>query len=209
MQKWTIVVSSAVLAGSMVPAIHAQANANANAIAYPSATGTQTETDEYTRYELLAPETASFKIYYEVTATTAGATSFYNPIRKGSEASDESVTDAMTGKPLHFEVVSGAQARQDPLMARADVEMNYIKVTLARPVPAHGQGRMIIVKTYKDPKSYFTDAAGIVFNRPLGIKRNKVVLPRGLRNHRPDCAFANTARTGRPPFDLFSARRQR
>ena len=28
---------------------------------------TQTETDEYTRYELLAPETASFKIYYEVT----------------------------------------------------------------------------------------------------------------------------------------------
>src|ERR1700721_2398215 len=28
----------------------------------------QTETDEYTRYELLAPETASFKISYEVTA---------------------------------------------------------------------------------------------------------------------------------------------
>ncbi|HYM27184.1 MAG TPA: hypothetical protein VET66_03485, partial [Steroidobacteraceae bacterium] len=25
----------------------------------------QTEADEYTRYELLAPETASFKIYYE------------------------------------------------------------------------------------------------------------------------------------------------
>ena len=177
MQKWTIVVSWAILAGSMVPAIHAQENANA--IAYPSATGTQTEADEYTRYELLAPETASFKIYYEVTATTAGATSFYNPIRKGSEASDESVTDAMTGKPLRFEVVSGAQARQDPLMDHADLEMNYIKITLARPVPPHGQGRVIIVKTYKDPKSYFTDAEGIVFNRPLGIKRNKVVLPPG------------------------------
>ena len=62
MQKWTIVVSWAILAGSVVPAIHAQENANA--IAYPSATGTQTEADEYTRYELLAPETASFKIYY-------------------------------------------------------------------------------------------------------------------------------------------------
>ena len=33
----------------------------------------QTESDEYTRYELLAPETASFKIFYEVTATAAGA----------------------------------------------------------------------------------------------------------------------------------------
>lgn len=177
MWKWTIVVSSAILAGRVIPAIRAQVNPNA--IAYPTATGAQTETDEYTRYELLAPETASFKIYYEVTATTAGATSFYNLIRKGSEASDESVTDAMTGAPLHFEVVSGTQARQDPLMAQADLETNYIKVTLARPVPPHGQGRLIIVKTYKDPKSYFTDAAGIVFSRPLGIKRDKVVLPPG------------------------------
>jgi len=40
----------------------------------PTAVGTaQTEADEYTRYELLAPETASFKITYEVTATTPGA----------------------------------------------------------------------------------------------------------------------------------------
>jgi hypothetical protein len=72
----------------------------------------QTETDEYTRYELLAPETASFKIYYEVTATTAGAKFFYNPIRKGSVASDESVFDAMTGKPLEFAVVNGARQRR-------------------------------------------------------------------------------------------------
>jgi hypothetical protein len=68
----------------------------------PSTTATQTETDEYTRYELLAPETSSFTIYYEVTATTAGAKVFYNPIRKGSIASDESVYDAMSGEPLHF-----------------------------------------------------------------------------------------------------------
>jgi hypothetical protein len=79
----------------------------------------QGETDEYTRYELLAPETSSFKIYYEVTATTAGAKYFYNPIRKGSAASDEKVLDAMSGKPLHFEVVSGTDARKDPLMADA------------------------------------------------------------------------------------------
>src|SRR5579875_2723153 len=78
----------------------AGAQASAEGIAYPTANGAQTETDEYTRYELLAPETASFKIYYEVTATTAGAKSFYNPIRKGSIASNEQVLDAMTGKPV-------------------------------------------------------------------------------------------------------------
>ena len=141
----------------------------------------QTETDEYTRYELLAPETASFKIYYEVTATTAGAKVFYNPIRKGSTASDEAVYDAMSGAPLHFQVVHGADARQDPLTARADLDTDYIKVDLARPVPENGQGRVIIVKTYKDAKSYYSEGDAIVFNRPLGIRRNKVVLPAGYQ----------------------------
>jgi hypothetical protein len=172
---------SFVLLLSCVPAgqaAFAQASANKDAVVYPSATG-NSETNEYTRYELLAPETASFKIYYEVTATTAGAKYFYNPIRKGSVATDESVTDAMTGKPLTFAVVHGSDAQKDPLMAKADPDTDYIKVTLARPVPEHGQGRVIIIKTYKDPKSYFTDAKGIVFNRPLGIKRNKIVLPPG------------------------------
>src|SRR6266481_4055839 len=109
----------------------------------------QTETDEYTRYELLAPDSASFRIRYEVTATTAGAKSYYNPIRKGSAASDEVVYDAMSGEALQFEVVSGEEARQDPLMADADAGTNYIKVHLARSVPEGGQGRLIILKTYK------------------------------------------------------------
>jgi hypothetical protein len=145
---------------------------------FPTAVG-QSEADEYTRYELLSPESASFKIYYEVSATTAGARFFYNPIRKGSAASDESVIDAMLGTALHFEVVSGAEARKDPLMPDADLATEYIKVTLARPVPEHGRGRMVIIKTYKDAKSYHTDGKSIVFNRPLGVTRNKVVLPSG------------------------------
>jgi hypothetical protein len=171
------------LAFSMVLPIHGEANADAphdskDGFYFPAAAG-QTETDEYTRYELLAPETASFKIFYEVAATTAGAKFFYNPIRKGSSASDESVYDAMLGTPLRFEVVSGEEARKDPLMADADLAMNYIKVTLARPVPEHGLGRVLIVKTYQDAKSYYLDGKTLVFNRPLGIKRNKVVLPPG------------------------------
>jgi len=154
------------------------AQATKDALYFPVAVG-QTETDEYTRYELLAPETARFKIFYEVTATTAGAKFFYNPIRKGSIATDESVYDAMLGKPLHFEVVSGAEARKDALMPDADLTTHYIKVALARPVPEHGQGRVLIVKTYQDAKSYYLDGKTIVFNRPLGVQRNKVVLPLG------------------------------
>lgn len=145
---------------------------------FPTAV-TQTEADEYTRYELLAPETASFRITYEVTATTAGAKFFYNPIRKGSVASDESVYDAHLGTPLHFEVVSGAQASQDPLMPDADPATEYIRVTLATPVPEHGQARLRILKTYQDPKSYYLDGKTLVFDRPLGIKRNQIVLPPG------------------------------
>jgi hypothetical protein len=163
----------------LLPAAAVLAQSNPDAVVFPSPTGAQTETDEYTRYELLAPETASFKIDYEVTATTAGATVFYNPIRKGSVASDEAVYDAMTHQPLHFEVVNGADARKDPLLADADPATDYIKVTLARPVPPAGQGRVIIVKTYKDAKSYHTDGNAIVFDRPLGIRRNQVVLPPG------------------------------
>src|SRR5262249_40674991 len=141
----------------------------------------QTETDEYTRYELLAPESASFKIYYEVTATTAGARFFYNPIRKGSVASDESVHDAMTGASLHFEVVTGSAARKDLLMpdADADADTNYIKVTLARPVPQHGGARLVIVKTYRDARSYHSEGKAVVFDRPLGVRRNRIVLPPG------------------------------
>src|SRR5215813_1341648 len=139
----------------------------------------QTEADEYTRYELLTPESASFKILYEVSAATAGAKVFYNPIRKSSVASDEAVFDAMTSEPLRFEVVSGAEARKDPLMADADADGSYIKIQLARAVPPEGHGRLLIVKTYKDAKSYYREGDAIVFNRGLGIKRNSVVLPAG------------------------------
>lgn len=141
----------------------------------------QTEQDEYTRYELLAPDTGSFKIDYEVTATTAGAKLFWNPIRKGSIASDEAVYDLMTGVPLKFAQVTGAQAKAHGL-GEADPESDYIEVHLARRVPPDGgQARLRIVKTYQDAKSYFQQGDGIVFDRPLGIRRNTVVLPAGYQ----------------------------
>ena len=148
------------------------------ALATPPLVAQNRSEDEYTRYELLAPETSSFKIVYDVTAVTPGATFFFNPIRPGSIATDESVVDLMTGAPLKFQEVTGAQARESGL-ANASLDGRYIRVELARPVPQGGEGRIRIIKTYKDPKSYYRDGGAIVFDRPLGIKRNAVVLPPG------------------------------
>jgi hypothetical protein len=150
----------------------------AAALASPAHTQNRSE-DAYTRYELLAPETASFKIIYDVTAVSPGVKYFFNPIRPGSIATDESVIDLMTGAPLKFQEVSGAEARESGL-TNANLDTRYIRVELARPVPSGGEGRIRIIKTYKDPKSYFRDGAAIVFDRPLGITRNAVVLPPGF-----------------------------
>ena len=138
----------------------------------------QTQTDDYTRYELLAPGSARFRIAYEVTATTAGSTQFFNPIRKGSVASDEHVYDRATGASLPFDVVGGDVARAGGVRG-AESTSQYIRVRLARPVPAEGEARILIDKTYYDPKSYYEENGQLVFARPLGIKRNAIVLPLG------------------------------
>src|SRR5882762_10636727 len=93
-----------------------------------TAFGQYISADTYTRYELLAPETHQFKIYYEVTDTRAGARYHFNQIREGSEASDESVVDLATGKPLKFEVVTGTQAKTDSPAENLSATAKYIKV---------------------------------------------------------------------------------
>jgi len=137
------------------------------------------EADGYTRYELLAPGSGKFRIIYDITAVRPGAAAYFNPIRKGSVASDESVTDRATGQPLNFKVVSGEAAKTTGF-PDADPTYDYIRVELSRPVPADGgEGRVRIEKTYEDAKSYHADGPDIVFDRSLGIKKNAVVLPKG------------------------------
>ncbi|AMW05968.1 hypothetical protein [Gemmatimonas phototrophica] len=139
----------------------------------------QTEADAYTRYELLAPGSGKFRILYDVTATTAGARYYFNPIRTGSIATDERVVDRASGQPLVFDVVGGSVARAGGVRV-SDTSQQYIRVTLARPVPdSGGEARVRIDKTYEDHKSYFVRGDTIVFDRPLGIKRNAIVLPVG------------------------------
>jgi hypothetical protein len=138
----------------------------------------QTQTDDYTRYELLEPGSGAFRIVYDVSATTPGATVFYNAIRAGAEEEVHGVTDLRTGRPLAWNLVDGADARLHG-HPTASLEGRYIAVELARPVPEGGQGRVRIEKTYVDAASYFTDGDQIVFRRSLGIRRNAIVLPAG------------------------------
>ena len=139
----------------------------------------QTEADGYTRYELLAPESGKFRILYEISATTPGAITYFNPIRSGSIATDERVLDLATGKPLRWDIVSGAVAAANGVNG-ADPAGKFIRVKLAWPVPpGDGEARLLIDKTYEDPTSYSLEDGKLVFDRSLGVKRNAVVLPKG------------------------------
>ncbi len=136
--------------------------------------------DEFTLYELLPPETHQFAITYDVTATREGAPFFFNPIRPGSTASKERVIERSTGKELQFEVVSGKDAKATGLVpAETKDDAQFIRVHLPGPVPKGGETRIRIFKTYTDAPSYGIKDGQLVFDRPLGIKRNVVVLPKG------------------------------
>src|SRR5437016_2079527 len=136
--------------------------------------------DEFTLYELLPPETHQFAITYDVTATHEGARFFFNPIRPGSQASKERVIERSSGKELKFEVVSGKDAKPTGLVPPQTADNDqFIKVYLPGPVPKGGETRIRIYKTYADAPSYYVKDGQLIFERPLGIKRNVVVLPAG------------------------------
>lgn len=134
--------------------------------------------DELTVYELLAPQSHSFAIVYDVSTSVEGSPYLFNPIRNGSIASDERVIDAATGKPLEFATVTAEEATKNGLRGRPNAD-KYIQVTLTHPVPKNGEARVRIFKTYTDAASYGPDQNGFSFQRSLGIKRNIVVFPKG------------------------------
>lgn len=134
--------------------------------------------DSYTRYEMLDPATQSFRILYDVSATRPGSTYYYNTLRKGSDHKVDAVTDRMTGLPLTWTIVNGVQAKAAGHASASD-DTDYLQVKLARPVVAGSEYRLLIDKTYKDPKTYYTKDDRIVFDRSLGVKRNAIVLPNG------------------------------
>jgi hypothetical protein len=135
--------------------------------------------EDFTVYELLAPETHKFAIVYDVMTSVEGARFYLNPIRRGSKVSDERVIDLATGKALKFETVDAKAARESGLGGSTPDDSLFLKVYLAAPVPKTGEARIRIYKTYEDAASYGGQGDRIVFDRPLGIKRNVVVLPAG------------------------------
>lgn len=136
--------------------------------------------NEYTVYDLQAPSTHSFDIIYDVTVIREGAAYFFNPIRAGSTASKERVVDPANGQPLEFATVDGKAAKATGLVsARTADDAEFLRVKLARPVPKGAESRIRIYKTYTDAPSYYEKDGGFVFDRPLGIKRNVVILPKG------------------------------
>ena len=137
--------------------------------------------DDYTEYHLQAPGTHQFAIVYYLNQRQAGLTYVLNQTRSGSEGSGIAVSDPRSGAPLKFDYMTGKELTAAGVQGRLNAEEHYIRAHLARPVPAGGEGRVRIEKTYKDEKSYFTADGGITFARSLGIGRNAIILPPGYK----------------------------
>lgn len=126
--------------------------------------------DAYTEYALLDPGSEAFRIRFLPEETRTGATELVNATRGGSEGSGIEVYDPRTGKPLEF---TYEQQGNDP-------ENHAIRAKLPIPVPAGGIGRVLIYKTYKDPRTYMMNGDDIVWVRSLSGYRLGVVLPKGF-----------------------------
>ena len=126
--------------------------------------------DPYTEYAILEPGSEQFRIRYLPEQNVAGARELVNATRGGSEGSGVEVYDPRTGKPLKF---TYEQQANDP-------ESHAIRATLPMPVPEGGIGRVLIYKTYKDPRTYMMNGEELVWVRSLAGYRLGVILPKGF-----------------------------
>jgi hypothetical protein len=126
--------------------------------------------DAYTEYAILQPGSEEFRIKFLPEESRVGATELVNATRGGSEGSGVEVYDPRTGKPLKF---TYQQEGNDP-------ENHAIHATLPIPVPRGGVGRVLIYKTYKDPRTYTMHDDDIVWVRSLSGYRLGVLLPKGF-----------------------------
>jgi len=126
--------------------------------------------DAYTEYAILEPGSDAFRIKFLPEETRVGATELVNATRGGSEGSDVEVYDPRTGRPLTFTY------EHEP----NDPETHAIHAKLPSPVPQGGVGRVLIYKTYKDPRTYTMHGDDIVWVRSLSGYRLGVLLPKGF-----------------------------
>jgi hypothetical protein len=126
--------------------------------------------DAYTEYALLDPASQAFRIRFLPEETRAGATELVNATRGGSAGSDIAVFDPRTGEPLKFTYEQ----------AGGDADSHAIHAQLPMPVPEGGIGRVLIEKTYADPRTYTMHGEDIVWVRSLSGYRLGVLLPNGF-----------------------------
>jgi hypothetical protein len=125
--------------------------------------------EAYTEYEILEPGSEAFRIKFLPENTRVGATEIVNATRGGSEGSGIEVYDPRTGNPIKFTYETGATPDE-----------HAIHAPLPFPVPEGGIGRVLIYKTYKDPRTYMMNGEDIVWVRSLSGYRLGVVLPKGF-----------------------------
>jgi hypothetical protein len=126
--------------------------------------------DAYTEYSLLEPGSEAFRVVFMPEETKVGATELENATRGGSEGSDIEVYDPRTGKPIKF----------DYLPVPDEPGSHAIHAHLPIPVPEGGVGRVLILKTYKDARTYIMHGDDIVWVRGLSAQRFSVILPKGF-----------------------------
>ena len=171
MTRFVRVVTAGAVSGALLLGIgSAQQATNPDGSLKPAAPVTRLFTqDAYTEYALLDPGTESFRIRFLPEETRAGATEIVNETRGGSEGGDIKVFDPRTGEPLEFTYEQ----------VGTDAERHAIRAKLPRPVPEGGIGRVLIYKTYKDPRTYQMNGDNLVWVRSLSGYRLGVILPKG------------------------------
>ena len=124
--------------------------------------------DSYTEYAILEPGSEQFRIRFLTEESRPGSTELVNATRGGSEGTDVEVYDPRTGKPL-------------PFTYEVQGETHAIHAKFTAPVPPGGIGRVLIYKTYKDPRTYkvFTEA-----NPQFGIEAGDISWVRSLSGYR-------------------------
>lgn len=136
----------------------------------------QTERLEQLRYELLDPADHTFRVTYELSATTPGARTYLTPVRGDTFVSAVSALDLFTGAKLDVGLVAGKEARKRGHPA-ADPDGSYFLVVLDRAVPADGEVRLRLSVNYEDRASYEHLGDECAFQRLLAVRDVTVVLP--------------------------------
>jgi hypothetical protein len=129
----------------------------------------QPEQDAYTRIELGSPDTGSFKVIHEGAAITPGAREHAFNLWPRTLGVGIKATDLMTGGPL--------KATPDPNMATRTAPA--VRVTLARPVPKDGQGRIRIEMDARNAGMYRRNGQVVAFTWSRPSPRGTLVLPAG------------------------------